>query len=158
MSRAESAGGIIQTVVESIQNATNLVKEIASSCSEQAEGAQQIREAINQLDSVTQQNSASSEQSAASSEELSSQAQMLQEYVSRFQVGSQAVKQQLTASRQGAKPAETNQRRYASNAASHSTNGGSALRQNGNSGNGKPAVNEYNEFTAVDDGQEFKRF
>ncbi|MDP8243010.1 MAG: methyl-accepting chemotaxis protein [Candidatus Hinthialibacter antarcticus] len=152
VSRAENAGNTISTVVESIQNATNLVKEIASSCSEQAQGAQQIREAISQLDAVTQQNSAASEQSASSSEELSSQAQMLQEYVSRFRVGSQANIQTPVRSKQNAKKAPTTQHHYATAA------NGSHFGQNGNSGNGHSTNEEHDEFTSADNGQEFKRF
>ncbi|MBI1390113.1 MAG: HAMP domain-containing protein [bacterium] len=82
--RAESAGQTIHDVVEAINRANLLVKDIAASCAEQSEGASQIRKAVHELDAVTQQNSASSEQSASASEELSAQAQILQEMVSQF--------------------------------------------------------------------------
>ncbi|MFH1739993.1 MAG: Cache 3/Cache 2 fusion domain-containing protein [bacterium] len=85
--RAEKAGQLIQQIVPDIRKTAELVEEITTSCQEQSSGANQIRNAVSSLDQVTQQNSATSEETAAASEELSGQAQVMQEMISRFQIG-----------------------------------------------------------------------
>ncbi|MBZ0256923.1 cache domain-containing protein, partial [bacterium] len=152
VSRAEKAGTTIQTVVDSIQNATNLVKEIASSCAEQAQGAQQIREAISQLDSVTQQNSASSEQSASSSEELAAQAQLLQEFISRFHVGDAAITaQSIKTGKKKAISANSHER------VEHQAHSYKPVASNGSAAKAKQIPAGHDDF-AVINSEEFRRF
>ena len=52
-----------------------LVADIASASSEQAEGIEQLNSAVAQMDNVTQSNAASAQESASASEELSAQAE-----------------------------------------------------------------------------------
>jgi methyl-accepting chemotaxis protein len=75
-------------VLEEIKNgnikAADIVAEIATASSEQAQGISQINEGLNQIDKVTQTNTASAEESASASEELSGQARLLREMVMKF--------------------------------------------------------------------------
>jgi methyl-accepting chemotaxis protein len=75
---ADTSGSVLKNIVTSIKKVTDLNQEIASACSEQANGIGQISKAMNELDSSTQQNAAASEEVAASAEEMSSQASFLQ--------------------------------------------------------------------------------
>lgn len=89
VTRAETAGGLIQQIVPDIQHTAKLMEEINMTCQEQTSGANQIRQAITSLDQVTQENSSSSEETASASEELDSQAQFLQQLVGRFKISGQ---------------------------------------------------------------------
>ncbi|WP_321531682.1 methyl-accepting chemotaxis protein [uncultured Desulfuromonas sp.] len=71
-------------IVQSIVKVTDLVAEIASASSEQAQGVQQVSIGLSQIDQVTQQNTASAEEGAAAAEELSSQADQLRQMLGRF--------------------------------------------------------------------------
>ncbi len=58
-----------------------LVNEIATASSEQAQGIAQINIAVSQMDKVTQQTAANAEESASASEELSAQAEQLKSFI-----------------------------------------------------------------------------
>ncbi len=88
---AQEAGQMLTKLVPDIQRTAELVKEISAACREQDTGAEQVNAAIQQLDSVTQQNSAASEEMSATSEELAAQAEQLQDTISYFRLGTEAV-------------------------------------------------------------------
>jgi methyl-accepting chemotaxis protein len=80
----------MMNLLPNIEDATNLVKEIAAASKEQRTGAEQVNTAMQQLSMVTQQNATSSEELASSSEELSIQSKKLRELVSFFVVDGQS--------------------------------------------------------------------
>lgn len=84
---AENTGKLFMDLIPSIEETTQLVREISNSSNEQNAGAEQINEAIQQLNNVTQQNAASSEEMASSSEELQGQAVQLKETIRFFDLG-----------------------------------------------------------------------
>ncbi|MGN7762508.1 methyl-accepting chemotaxis protein [Paenibacillus sp. 22594] len=83
---ASETAGALNTIVEVVSKAANLVGEITVASNEQALGIAQINQGIQQVSQVVQNNSASSEESAAASEELSSQAELLNSLVSKFKL------------------------------------------------------------------------
>ena len=68
-------------VAGSTQKVGELVDEIASASSEQAQGIEQVNIAVTEMDKVTQQNAATAEESASASEELSAQAEEMKRFV-----------------------------------------------------------------------------
>ena len=81
---AERAGGLLDTMVPSIQKTSDLVQEIAAASSEQAGGVGQINGALSQISQAVQQNAAAAEELASSSEEVSAQAEELQSMMEFF--------------------------------------------------------------------------
>ncbi len=77
---------LIDNVVSGIQNASQMVQEIAEASSAQSNNTKEVQESISQLDAITQQNSAASEQSASASEQLASQAKALQEMIQFYKI------------------------------------------------------------------------
>ncbi|MFA6014646.1 MAG: methyl-accepting chemotaxis protein [Gallionellaceae bacterium] len=86
VSKAETAGKLLDEMVPAINKTSNLVQEITSVSEQQSTGVGQINTAMNQLNRVTQQNASSSEQLAATAEEMSSQATQLQNLMGFFRV------------------------------------------------------------------------
>ncbi len=86
VSRAESAGRIMEEIVPAIVKTASLVQEIAAASAEQATGVSQVNTAMNQISQVTQTNASSSEQLAATAEEMSSQAQQLRQMIAFFKL------------------------------------------------------------------------
>lgn len=80
------AGEVMAETIPKIENAFDLVQEIAAVGNEQKTGTAQVNEAIQQLNRVTQQNAAASEELASNSEQTFSQAQMLKEVISFFKL------------------------------------------------------------------------
>jgi methyl-accepting chemotaxis protein len=76
----------LEQIVKSVDNAAQLVGEIATASSQQATGITQVNKGIDQLSQVVQNNSATAEEGAASSEELSSQAELLKNMVAKFKL------------------------------------------------------------------------
>lgn len=74
---ADECGKVLQEIVSSVSNVTQMASEISIACSEQAQGVQEITKAMNQLDQVTQMNASTSEEVASSAEELAAQADSL---------------------------------------------------------------------------------
>jgi methyl-accepting chemotaxis protein len=85
---SEHAGKLLNEIVPSIEQTSELIEEISSASSEQDIGISQINHAMTNLDQVTQQNASASEELASASEEMSSQADHLKELVSFFSVSS----------------------------------------------------------------------
>jgi methyl-accepting chemotaxis protein len=83
---AEKAGGLLDTIVPSIQKTSDLVQEIAAASAEQNSGVGQINGALNQITQAVQQNAAASEELASTSEEVSAQAQELQTAMEFFRL------------------------------------------------------------------------
>ncbi|HBV87257.1 MAG TPA: methyl-accepting chemotaxis protein [Desulfosporosinus sp.] len=83
---ANDTAAALNTIVEGVTKAANLVGEIATASNEQALGINQVNQGIMQVSDVVQTNSATSEESAAASEELSSQADLLREQVNKFKL------------------------------------------------------------------------
>ncbi len=76
----------LNEIVESVNSAADIVKEIAVAGQEQARGVAQLNDAVGQIDRVVQQSAATSEQSASAAEQLSSQSQELASLVGRFRI------------------------------------------------------------------------
>ncbi|SFG83472.1 methyl-accepting chemotaxis protein [Oribacterium sp. WCC10] len=79
---AESLG----SVSNGAKKITNLVEEISSASSKQAEGIKQVSEGIDQISSVVQTNAATAEESAAASEEMTRMSKSLAGEVGKFKL------------------------------------------------------------------------
>jgi methyl-accepting chemotaxis protein len=71
-----------------VDKVSDLIAEIKSASSEQAEGVNQVNLGLVQIEGVTQKNTANAEESAAAAEELSSQAEQLRRMLERFVLAS----------------------------------------------------------------------
>jgi len=80
------AGHTMEQIVASIASVTQIMRDIAASSAEQAEGLGQINSAVAQMDGVTQQNAALVEQASAAAASLRDQAQHLTELMGRFRI------------------------------------------------------------------------
>ena len=80
------AGVTMEEVVNSVNQVTNIISEIASASKEQNAGIEQINQAIIAMDDVTQQNASLVEEAAAASESLQNQANGLVQRVGFFTV------------------------------------------------------------------------
>lgn len=87
---AHQTAAALSGIVTDISKATDLVVEIATASTEQAQGIEQVNQGLGQIDHVTQQNTASAEESAAAAEQLSSQADQLRQMMARFQLNGTA--------------------------------------------------------------------
>jgi methyl-accepting chemotaxis protein len=74
-------------VVNSIKHVTDIMGEINSASTEQAQGVQQVVEAVSQMDQATQQNAALVEEMSAAATGLKVQAQDLVRVVAMFNLG-----------------------------------------------------------------------
>jgi methyl-accepting chemotaxis protein len=83
----DTSGETLAKIVESVNQATDLVTEIATASRQQAAGIEQVTTAIAHMDEITQQNAALVEQAAAASKSMEEQAGALAELVSFFRVG-----------------------------------------------------------------------
>lgn len=84
--QVDEAGATMNEIVHSIERVTQLVRDIASSSSEQALGISQINQAVALMDGVTQQNAALVEEASAASASLQEQAKQLSQVVSAFKL------------------------------------------------------------------------
>ena len=82
--QAESSGSLLQQLVPQMDKTTELIHDIAASCSEQDISAVQISNAIQQLDNIIQQNAATSEELSTSAAEAKSQAENLDALMSYY--------------------------------------------------------------------------
>jgi methyl-accepting chemotaxis protein len=81
---ADETAEALLSIVDCVNNAAQLVGEIAGASNEQASAIAQVNRGIEQLSQVVQTSSATSEEAAAASEELSSQAELLKNMVAKF--------------------------------------------------------------------------
>lgn len=87
---ANETAEALAVIVKGVDEAAQLMGDIALSSDEQATGITQVNNGIEQLSQVVQTNSATAEEAAASAEELSSQAEMLKDMVRRFKLSENA--------------------------------------------------------------------
>lgn len=85
----EETGCIMEEIVESVKQVTDLMSEIATASLQQNQGISQIDQAVSKLENVTQQNATLVEQAAAASASLHDQAVNLVASVSRFKLNSE---------------------------------------------------------------------
>lgn len=85
---AGEAGKSLAGIVSKTSETNELINEIVNASSQQTVSVNQIRSGIEQISSVVQENAATADASAANSEELSGQVQILNDLVSRFNIGS----------------------------------------------------------------------
>ncbi len=83
---AGEAGRIMQKIIQSVTQVSDLIDEISLASDEQSIGIAQISQAVNEMDTVTQQNASLVEESAAATTGLGEQAQHLNVSVSIFTV------------------------------------------------------------------------
>jgi len=83
---ANETAEALLSIVDCVNNAAQLVSEIAGASNEQANAIAQVNRGIEQLSQVVQTSSATSEEAAAAAEELSSQAERLKDMVARFKL------------------------------------------------------------------------
>ncbi|MNR98700.1 Methyl-accepting chemotaxis protein II [compost metagenome] len=80
------AGKTMAEVVQSAENVTVIMNEIAAASREQSAGISQVNIAITQMDEVTQQNAALVEQATAAAQAMADQAEQLRASVAVFRV------------------------------------------------------------------------
>jgi methyl-accepting chemotaxis protein len=80
----EASGKTLATIVDEVQEVSNMIESIANGAKEQSIGIQQVSTAILQMDQITQQNAALVEEAAASSANMSDQAREMSKQVSFF--------------------------------------------------------------------------
>ena len=85
------AGTALNEIVNSIEQVTAVVSQIANASMEQSTGIEQINKALAQMDEVTQQNSALVEENASTAKTLEQQAQSMDERVAAFRLRDMAV-------------------------------------------------------------------
>ncbi|MBF0274606.1 MAG: DUF3365 domain-containing protein [Nitrospinae bacterium] len=81
---SKSAGEILKTVVDEVEEVAKLLDGINNAANEQSVGIIQVNKAVASMDSVTQQNAATAEESAAASEQLTAQAENLKNMVQQM--------------------------------------------------------------------------
>ncbi len=85
---ANKTAATLQTIVQQINNISDLVGGVAEASARQEESIAKVNEGIMQIANVTQANTATSEEEAASSEELSRQAEIFRDTIARFKLKS----------------------------------------------------------------------
>jgi len=86
MSMTAQTAKSLEGIVETVSKVANLIGEISSASTDQAQSVSQIVTALSQIDQVTQRNTASAEESASAAEELSSQSVHLKHQVEYFKL------------------------------------------------------------------------
>ena len=70
---AERCDGVLNEIVNNVENLSLMISEIATACAEQSQGVQEINKAIIQLDQVTHKNASVSQHSAHASDSLTTE-------------------------------------------------------------------------------------
>ena len=83
---AARAGRLLEELLPSIRQTTDLVQEVAATSREQSTGVTQMNRAMNQVDSVTQRNASAAEELASTAEEMASQAEAMRDLMGFFNV------------------------------------------------------------------------
>ncbi|MCH8180070.1 MAG: HAMP domain-containing protein [Proteobacteria bacterium] len=83
---ATETGQAIDTLIQRIQQASEMMAQVATGSAEQSQGIAQVNQAVTLLDQATQQNAALVEESSAAAASLSDQAQRLQQAVGSFRL------------------------------------------------------------------------
>lgn len=87
-------GRTMQDIVQSIENVTATVAQIAQASLNQTQGLEQINAAVARLDATTQQNAALVDETSAASAAMQTQAKQLAEVAAQFTIKAQALPQQ----------------------------------------------------------------
>jgi methyl-accepting chemotaxis protein len=87
---AELSGTLLSELVPSVQKAADIIQEVSSASTEQAQGVSQVSQAVSQMDQVTQRNASAAEELSSTAEELEAQAGSLQDVVGFFRLGGAA--------------------------------------------------------------------
>ncbi len=80
------ASAVMQDIVTSVAQVTQIMGEITSASDEQSAGINQISQAVNEMDLVTQQNAAMVEEAALAAGELEAQSDALETLVAQFRL------------------------------------------------------------------------
>ncbi|HCR1076391.1 TPA: Tar ligand binding domain-containing protein [Enterobacter cloacae] len=80
------ASTVMQEIVSSVAQVTQIMGEITSASDEQSAGINQISQAVNEMDLVTQQNAAMVEEAAMAAGELEAQSDALEKLVAQFRL------------------------------------------------------------------------
>lgn len=80
------ASNVMQEIVTSVAQVTQIMGEITSASDEQSAGINQISQAVNEMDLVTQQNAAMVEEAALAAGDLEAQSDSLEKLVSQFRL------------------------------------------------------------------------
>lgn len=80
------ASTVMQEIVTSVAQVTQIMGEITSASDEQSAGINQISQAVNEMDLVTQQNAAMVEEAAMAAGELEAQSDALEKLVAQFRL------------------------------------------------------------------------
>lgn len=80
------ASSVMQEIVTSVAQVTQIMGEITSASDEQSAGINQISQAVNEMDLVTQQNAAMVEEAAMAAGELEAQSDALEKLVAQFRL------------------------------------------------------------------------
>ncbi|TDN59456.1 methyl-accepting chemotaxis protein [Scandinavium goeteborgense] len=89
--QVNQASGVMQEIVSSVAQVTQIMGEITSASDEQSAGINQISQAVNEMDLVTQQNAAMVEEAAMAAGELEAQSDELEKLVAQFVLSSESV-------------------------------------------------------------------
>ncbi len=76
----------LEKIFANVDEASDLVAQIASACSEQAQAAEYISESVSEIDAVAQSSSETAKSAAATSEELAKQVLTLNQTLKQFKV------------------------------------------------------------------------
>ncbi|WP_148242040.1 methyl-accepting chemotaxis protein [Enterobacter asburiae] len=84
------ASTVMQDIVTSVSQVTQIMGEITSASDEQSAGINQISQAVNEMDLVTQQNAAMVEEAALAAGELEAQSDALEKLVAQFRLNQES--------------------------------------------------------------------
>jgi methyl-accepting chemotaxis protein len=84
------ASHVMQEIVTSVGQVTQIMGEITSASDEQSAGINQISQAVNEMDLVTQQNAAMVEEAALAASELEAQSDALEKLVAQFRLNQES--------------------------------------------------------------------
>lgn len=84
------ASTVMQDIVTSVAQVTQIMGEITSASDEQSAGINQISQAVNEMDLVTQQNAAMVEEAAMAAGELEAQSDALEKLVAQFRLNQES--------------------------------------------------------------------
>lgn len=81
-----ASGQTLKEIIDSVEEMTDIVSEIAAASQEQSSGIEQVNHAVIQMDEMTQQNAALVEQATAASNAMDEQASKLNNLIQFFKV------------------------------------------------------------------------
>lgn len=82
----QSTSSALNSIVEQISKASDLVVDIASASNDQAQGIAQINQGLEQIDAVTQENTASAEETAAASSHMTTLVDSINTDIEKFKL------------------------------------------------------------------------